>query len=68
MFISLGELNKKCLLFIFVPILVTLRWFLESKFNNDSKNLFFNSILRFFSCSLNFIPWILLLKIMDKAL
>ena len=68
MFISLGELNKKCLLFIFVPILVTLLWFLESKFNNENKNLFFNSFLRFFSCSLNLISWIFLLKIMDKAL
>ena len=68
MFISLGELNKKCLLFIFVPILVALRWFLESKFNNENKNLFYNSFLRFFSCFLNLIPWIFLRKIMDKAL
>ena len=68
MFISLGELNKKCLLFIFVPILIILRWFLESQFNIENKNLFFNSFLRFFSCSLNFIPWIFLIKTMDKAL
>ncbi len=68
MFISLGELNKKCLLFILVPILVTLRWFLESQYNKENKNLFFNSFLRFFSCSINLIPWIFLLKTMDIAL
>ena len=68
MFISLGELNKKSLLFILVPIIITIRWFLEQQFNNENKNLFFNSFLRFLSCSLNFIPWIFLLKSMDSAL
>ena len=66
MIISLGELNKKCWLFILVPIFLTIRWYMENYIFEDSKkNLFFGSFLRFFSNSLNIILWIIFNKSMS---
>lgn len=62
MFISFGELNRKWIFLILIPILITLRWYFESKFEEKNKNLFFNGFLRFLARILNFIPWLFLKK------
>ena len=65
MIISFGELNKRWLLFIFIPLLITLRWLFENWFKNENKNLFFNGFLRMLARVLNIIPWIFLEKSMS---
>ena len=62
MIISFGELNKKLLLYIFVPLLIASRWLFENWFKIEKKNLFFNGFLRMLARVLNIIPWIFLEK------
>ena len=62
MFLSFGEVKKNWILFIIVPILYSLRQFIESKVKSSTKNLFFSEFIRFFARSLNIFLWILLEK------
>ena len=62
MFILFLELNKRWLLFIFIPFLISVRWLLENKLKKENKNLFFNGFLRMCARVLNIIPWIILQK------
>lgn len=59
MFISFGELDKKSLLFIFLPVVLSIRWLLESLLLTN-RNFFFNSFKRFWALSLNIILWLFL--------
>lgn len=60
MFITFGTLNKKCLLFIIVPLSALLRLWLVPKSQN--KNIFLHTYLKFITRFLNFIPWIIFNK------
>ena len=61
MLITLGKINIKWILFLFVPILLFLTSLVERKSTSDD-NLFFYAFLRFFARTLSFIPWIILNK------
>lgn len=62
MFLSFGAVKKNWILFIIVPSLYFFRQILESKAKDETKNLFFNVFIRFFTRSLNIFLWILLKK------
>ena len=66
MFISLGTLNYKCLLFIFVPILFWVREYLEENIDNEHQNLFTIPFLRAFARSLAIFLWLYLHKNVSK--
>ena len=61
MLITLGKINIKWTLFLFVPILLFLTSLVERKSTSDD-NLFFYPFLRFFARTLSFIPWVILYK------
>ena len=59
MFISCGELNIKCILFILVPIFMFFCRLSEKNLDYE-ENLFFISFIKYCSRSFSFILWILL--------
>ena len=66
MFISLGTLNYKCLLFIFVPIFFYVREILEDKIDIKHQNLFTIPFLRAIARSLAVFLWLYLYKNVSK--
>ena len=66
MFISLGTLNYKCLLFIFVPIFFYARGILEDNIDIKHQNLFTIPFLRAFARSLAIFLWLYLHKNVSK--
>ena len=58
MFISLGYLTKKSILFIIVPILMLIRLWLTDSVSNDAKNMFYCGFMKFIGKSINGILWI----------
>ena len=58
MFISFGYLNKKCLPFLILPLIMIIRYYISDNTNLKVKSIFYPCFIKFLCCSISGILWL----------